>query len=65
MSYIDGKRGDDDLVVNGTILNNASGLSLTTSTSESNSSSGQLSYLSVFILTVIRIFRTTKISNVS
>ncbi|VAW52078.1 hypothetical protein MNBD_GAMMA05-614 [hydrothermal vent metagenome] len=59
VSYVDGRRGDDDLAVNGTILNNTNGLSLSAK-SKSKSSSGMLSYLSVLALFIIRIFRTTE-----
>ncbi|MFK5984684.1 MAG: choice-of-anchor D domain-containing protein [Pseudomonadota bacterium] len=57
VSYIDGQRGDDDLLANGIILNNKAGLSFVKTNSSSSSGSGSLSYLSLLILIISNLFR--------
>lgn len=59
VTYFDGRIGDDDLAVNGSILNNTSGLSFENNNTDadSGSSSGSLSYLQMFILLIIALRR--------
>ena len=54
VSYIDGQRGDDDLQINGSILNTTSGISISNT---SDSGSGSLSYLQILILLIIKIWQ--------
>ena len=51
--YIDGLRGDDDLEVNGVVINNQSGLSFTQPVPDS----GSFSYLSLLMIFIINILR--------
>ena len=51
--YIDGQRGDDDLDINGTILNSESGLSF----SRPSTDSGSLAYITLLILLIINMCR--------
>lgn len=56
ISYIDGQRGDDDLEVNGRIINSQSGLSFPVP----DTNSGSMSYLPFMILFVINLLRHTR-----
>lgn len=51
--YIDGLKGDDDLEVNGAIINTQSGISFSTPVTDS----GSLSYLSLLMIMIMNIWR--------